>query len=142
MRHQIGSQLDRFGHVRAFEIARDGNRQTGGNLADHRDGHHVAATDTSVHQLDAARNLAVAADETASLERFEVVVDDAGRRDVELGLDVTDGRGIVVLVEKALDELEDRLLAAGQGLHGRLLLVAAAARGPIAPHQLAPTGRA
>jgi hypothetical protein len=113
---------------------------TGGDLTDDRDGDHVAAPRGSVHQLDAAGNLAVAANVAPGFQRLQVVIDDAGRGDPELGLNIADRGGVVVLIKKMLDVLEDRLLAAGQVFHEVAPLGSAASRGPHAPLGLAPLG--
>src|SRR5579884_3612642 len=110
VRHQIAAQLDRLRGVAPFEVAGDGDRETGGDLTDHRDADNVVVCVRSADQLDAARDIAVAADEAALLEDLEVVIHDARRRDAQLVLDVADRRWVLVLEQEALDKIEDGAL--------------------------------
>src|SRR5262249_44192880 len=91
------------------------DRLTRGNATDDRDTHHARlglfAAARDADQLQAARNLAVTADATLTLQDLEVVVHHGRGRDPDLIANLADARRVAPLVHVGLDVLQDVLLA-------------------------------
>src|SRR4029079_3708485 len=104
----------------AFQLPWNGNRHTGGDLPDHRNSHDLPIATRAIDEFDTAGDVPVAANETAALEDFQVVVDNAGGGDIQFALNVPNRGLIVILIEEVRDEIKDRLLPAGKVFHGLL----------------------
>src|SRR5690606_10294611 len=88
---QVGADLDLLGRLIQDDVVEDRDRCTGGDLPN--DGHpRDVARARAVYQLDAARNVPIAANEIALLQDIEVIIDHARRGHVKLALNFADRR--------------------------------------------------
>ena len=115
-----GGQVDGLVCVASLACARNVQRLACGDAPNHGDGVDVlrpcVAAGRVLQNLDASGDLGLPPNVPLALENPQIVVDDRSRTDATPLLDIADGRGVLVVAQELLNELEDPFLPLGQVL--------------------------